>query len=177
MSIIYEPAEDSYLIYREVKKIARDRKVLDMGTGSGILAIGAKRGGAREVFACDINKESVEHVKKKGINAFESDLFSNVKGKFDLIVFNPPYLPEDKREDKESRLITTGGKHGYEIVLKFLENADKHLNSGGQMLILASNLTGLDKIEKLVKQKGYKKEILASQKLFYEELFVWLLSK
>lgn len=177
MSIIYEPAEDSHLIYKEVKRLSRDKKVLDIGTGSGILAIGAKRGGALSVLAVDINPDAVSFVKNKGIDAIESDLFSNVKGKFDMIIFNPPYLPEDSRESNDSKIITTGGKEGNEIVLRFLRDADKHLEKFGEILILVSNLTGLGKIEKLIKQKGYKKEVLSSQKLFYEELFVWKLNK
>ena len=177
MSIIYEPAEDSHLIYREVKKLSKDKKVLDMGTGSGILAIGAKRGGAIEVLAADINEKAVEAVNKKGIKAVVSDLFSNITGKFDLIIFNPPYLPEDPREDKESSLITTGGKRGDEITLKFLEKADKYLYPRGEILILVSNLTSLKRIEEVIEKKGYSKRVLASEKLFYEELFVWKLTK
>ena len=88
---LYEPREDSELLVKYVKKHARG-VVLDMGTGSGIQAIGAIEKGA-EVLAVDVNKEAVEHCEKKGINALQSDLFENVKGKFDLIIFNPPYLP------------------------------------------------------------------------------------
>jgi len=177
MSIIYSPAEDSYLMYREVKKRSRDKKVLDMGTGSGILAIAAKRGGAKSILAADINKDAVEFVKEKGIDAVESDLFSNIKGKFDLIVFNPPYLPQDLREDKESSLITSGGKKGDELTLEFLKNADKHLVTGGEILLLVSNLTSSRRIEAALRNKNMVKEVIASEKLFYEELFLWSIWK
>lgn len=173
MSIVYSPREDSDLIYKEVKKRADGRRVLDVGTGSGILALGAKRGGAIDIVAVDINPDAVEFAKKKGINAIESDLFSNVKGKFDLIAFNPPYLPEDLREDGESKLITTGGEKGDEITLRFLEDAGRFLNPNGEILLLVSNLTSLKRIEAMIKKKGYMKEVVSSQKLFYEELFVW----
>ena len=62
------------------------------------------------------------------IPSITSDLFDKIpkNKKFDIVAFNPPYLPEDKREDKESQLTTTGGKKGNEITLRFLKKA-KHL--------------------------------------------------
>ena len=53
--MIYEPAEDSYLLVEEVRKRARGKKVLDVGTGSGIQARAAYSAGAREVLAVDID--------------------------------------------------------------------------------------------------------------------------
>lgn len=177
MGIVYEPAEDSHLIYREVKKRASGRRFLDMGTGSGILALAAKRGGAREILAVDINPDAVKKVKRLGINAIESDLFSNVDGKFDLIAFNPPYLPEDIREDEESSLITSGGEKGDEITILFLSQAVEFLSQMGEILIVVSNLTSLERIEKTIKELKLKRQTIASEKLFYEEIFVWLLRK
>jgi len=108
--MIYKPAEDSYLLKGQLKNyIKPGMKILDMGTGSGIQAIEAKKLGA-EVLAADINPESIEPLKKLNINAIQSDLFSNIKEKFDLIIFNPPYLPEDPREPEDSKLATTGAK-------------------------------------------------------------------
>jgi len=127
--MIYEPAEDSFLLEKYVKKLVKkDAYVLDVGTGSGILAKAALEK-TKNVLALDINREAVEHCKKQGINAIQSDLFSNIKkgSKFDMIIFNPPYLPEDKREDSESRVITTGGKVGNEIVIRFLKKVKKSI--------------------------------------------------
>ncbi|MFH1053229.1 MAG: hypothetical protein V1740_02315, partial [Candidatus Woesearchaeota archaeon] len=73
-------------------------------------------------------------MKKSKLNAIRSNLFSNINktNRFDLIIFNPPYLPEDKREPKDSRLNTTAGKKGYEIVIKFLQKARKYLRKDGK---------------------------------------------
>ena len=84
-----------------------------MGCGSGIQSLATSKG---DVLAVDINPEAVKIVKKLGINAIQSVLFVNVKDKFDLIIFNPPYLPEEESEDEESKLITTVGKQGFEIL-------------------------------------------------------------
>lgn len=138
--MIYEPEEDSYLLEKYVKILAKG-KVLDIGTGSGILAIAAKNK-CKEIMAVDINPEAVALVQKKGIKAIESDLFSEVEGKFDTIIFNPPYLPEDDREDEESKKITTGGKNGNELIERFLKQAKNYLQKEGIILIVFSSLSG-----------------------------------
>ena len=174
--MIYEPDEDSFLLVKFVKKLAKNKKVLDMGTGFGILAETAIRSGAVDVLAVDINEEVVSYVKSKGIKAKVSDLFLNVDETFDLIVFNPPYLPEDEMEDEETRRITTGGKRGYELLNRFLVDAKRFLNKNGQILIVFSSLTHKDKIDETLKKNKYKFECLEKKKLFFEELYVYLIS-
>lgn len=170
--MIYEPDEDSFLLEKQVRKLAKG-KVLDMGTGSGILALAAKEK-SKDVTAVDINKESVELAKKNGLKAVQSDLFEKVKEKFDFIIFNPPYLPEDEAEDSESKTITTGGKHGHELIERFLKEAKAHLNKNGTILILFSSLSG--DILNLFKKYKYKSKLLESKKIFFEELYVYKLN-
>ncbi len=172
--MIYEPSEDSFLIQKYVKKYAKG-KVLDIGTGSGILAETALKK-TKDVLAIDINEECVEHTRKKGINCIKSDLFENVKGKFDLIIFNPPYLPMDKNEPRDSQLSTTGGKKGYEIIERFLKKTKGHLEEKGKILLVCSSLTG--NVELLFKKYRYNFKKLETKKLpFFEELYVYLLKQ
>lgn len=175
--MIYSPAEDSYLIEKEVCKRARGKKVLDVGTGSGILARAALRVGAHEVLAVDISDEVIEVLKKEKFEVCKSDLFEKVSGKFDLIIFNPPYLPEDSREDLESARTTTGGEKGDEIVMRFLRGAEAHMEKGGRILLLVSSLTPRKRIEKILREEKLKKEVAASEKIFMERLEVWEIRK
>ena len=168
---IYEPQEDSYLLQKWVKKYSSG-KVLDMGTGSGIQGLAASES-AESILCVDINPEAVEFVKKKGLKVVQSDLFENVSGKFDLIIFNPPYLPEDPDEPADSRLATTGGKKGSELLERFLKDAKDYLVEDGKILVLISSLTG--EAEDLFKEYEYK--LLDSEKLVFEELFVYILSE
>lgn len=170
--MIYLPSDDSYLIEAEVLKRARGKRVLDVGTGSGILARAAFSAGALRVLAADINPEVIAKLKREKFEILQSDLFSKVSGKFDLIVFNPPYLPSDSREDSESALATTGGTRGDEIILRFLSGVKKHLAAGGEILLLVSSLTPLVRIRRILREKGFVWKVVAKKKIFMEELSV-----
>ena len=169
--MIYDPAEDSFLLQRHVTRHAKGT-VLDMGTGTGLLAEAARENGC-EVLAVDINPEAVAFVRRKGIRAIVSDLFENVEGRFDLILFNPPYLPRDDEEEAESQKNTTGGNNGGEVLDRFLRSAQDHLTSQGSILLVVSTLTG--DVEALFQKYGYSFTALEEQPLFFESLRVYLL--
>ena len=171
--MIYEPKEDSFLLEKAVRKYSKGKSFLDMGSGSGIQAKAALENKAKSVLAADISEEAVRNLKKQKISAIKSDLFSKIKDKFDIIALNPPYLPEDAREDKESQLATTGGKKGDEIILKFLKQAKSHLNKKGIILLVVSSLTPKRKILELLMKQNLKKEAILSEKFFFETLEVW----
>lgn len=173
--MMYEPAEDSLLLAESVKKAAKGKHVLDMCTGSGLQALTAKKSGALTVLAVDIQPDCVLHVKKLGIDALQSDLFTDIKGNFDLIICNPPYLPHDDREDAESAVITTGGKKGDEFLIRFLKEAPKYLAPKGEILLVLSSLTPKAKIGRILDKIKLKKTIVSKKKLFMEELEVWKL--
>lgn len=166
--VIYDPREDSYLLQKYVRRLVYGM-VLDIGTGSGILAISALEN-TKDVLAVDVDEEAVLLVRKKGVNAKVSDLFLNVSGKFDWIIFNPPYLLEDKDEDAESRLVTTGGKKGYELIERFFSEVKDYLNDGGRILLVFSSLSG--DVEKVIRKYGFSFKVLEEKKMFFERLFV-----
>jgi release factor glutamine methyltransferase len=179
---IYEPREDSYLLSQELEKFLKTKKnksikILDIGSGSGIQAETCINFGFLNVLVSDINETALKQLKEKGFNVIKSNLFSNItrKEKFDLIIFNPPYLPKDNREPVESSLSTTGGKKGYELILKFLEQAKTNLNEKGVILLLFSSLSKPNIILKKASKLGYKIDKLNTKKLFFEELYVYKL--
>tara|TARA_Y100000310_G_scaffold325742_1_gene389708 strand:+ start:6059 stop:6643 length:585 start_codon:yes stop_codon:yes gene_type:complete len=170
---MYKPSDDSFLFAQFLKDYLSKLKnknisYLDMGTGSGILAETAKKSKVKNILAVDIDKETVDYVKQKGIKAIQSNLFSKIPKtkKFGLITFNAPYLPKDKKEPKESQKATTGGKKGDEISIKFLKQAKKHLTKDGKIFLLISSLTPQNKIKK------FKPRIVKTKKMFFEQLLI-----
>ena len=178
MPEIYQPAEDSFFLAEAAKKIISkllthnpQLKALDMGSGSGIITETLIGQGInpKNITLVDVNPKAIGHLKKKfkDSTVIKSKLFSKVKGKYDLILFNPPYLPQDKFDSKKD---TTGGKKGDETIMKFLNKLEMHLNKNGRILLLTSSLTPRSRIVKIFKR--YNVSLLATKKLFYEELYI-----
>ena len=174
---IYQPAEDSFLLQKYIKRYAEGR-VLDMGTGSGIQAKEAVKSSiVREVIAVDINKIAIEKLKSENIRkikAIHSDLFENIEGKFNLIIFNPPYLPQDEGIADEA---IYGGKKGWEISERFFSQTNKHLVGNGKILFLFSSLTNKVKINQILSNYLFHHQELAKEKHHFEELYVYLIEK
>ena len=139
--------------------------MLDMGTGTGFIAFAARN--VREVIGVDIDKESIDHANERNesdnIKFYESDLFSNVSGKFDLITFNPPYLPPSEYDDG---IDTTD--HG--IIERFLYQAKNYLKKNGKILIVFSSLSNFKR------DNSYRWEKLDEISVGFEKLFVYELS-
>lgn len=176
---VYKPCDDSFILGEALAaEVRKGEKVLDMGTGTGIQAlIAASKGG--EVTAVDINNKAIECLRYNAeLNGLEtrtikSNLFSEINHSFDLIVFNPPYLPEDEMDPKdELTLAWDGGKDGREVVDRFLEQFESNLNRKGRVLLIQSSLNGLYSTMKKFKELGFKPEIISQKNFFFEKLYV-----
>jgi len=175
----YLAREDSFLLAEQVKKYAKG-DCLDMGTGSAIQALAAEKK-ASKIVASDIDKRLInfckKNIKNKKIKFIHSDLFKKIKGKFDTIIFNPPYLPELKGESKELSARISGGKKGYELLEKFLNQASDYLKQNGKILIVFSSLTNKKKVDEIIKNNLFESRLLSTKKLFFENLYVYLIKK
>lgn len=170
---MYNPEEDSYFFSEYLKKFIRKqnpKKVLEIGCGSGIQLQTLEKSGVKKenILGVDIDKSALNHCKKLGFNVLYSNLFENIKEKYELIIFNPPYLPENKFDKKKD---TTGGKNGGEIINEFLKQAKNHLTEKGKIILLTSSLT------KGINWNNYKKKLLGKKKLFFERLYVFEISE
>ncbi len=172
---VYPASEDTLLLLDNVKC---GKKVLEIGTGSGIIAKECASRGS-EVIAVDISGEVVEklrdEVNARGIDVkvFRSDLFENVEGKFDTIIFNPPYLPGDAAELDDLQW-AGGGEHGDEIIMRFLDEAWKYLEENGEIYIV---LSSFNRIEMIKEKYPYRFERIAEMKLAFHEIYVYRLTR
>jgi release factor glutamine methyltransferase len=120
------------------------RTALDMGCGTGYLALSLNRSGVSEVWASDIHlpavicaRKNVARNKSAGtIHVVQSDLFESIPDaiKFDLIVFNQPFGPGDGQP-----ICGCGDDGGYDITLRFLKEAPKYLNQDGIVMMAFSD--------------------------------------
>ncbi|MEA3255418.1 MAG: HemK2/MTQ2 family protein methyltransferase [Candidatus Altiarchaeota archaeon] len=173
---VYEPAEDSMLLADNLGVWGGDL-VLDMGTGTGFLALLAAIK-AKKVLGVDVNPVAIDVARENALlNNIEnaefrvSDLFSDLEGEvFDLIIFNPPYLPVDEMDMLDRSW--SGGSKGLEVIKRFLKSAPDYLKEGGGIRLLVSSLNDLDELRKILNENNFGFEILAKKKLWFEEIYV-----
>ena len=108
------------------------------------------------------------------INFVQASLFTalNSRAKFDLILFNAPYLPSEEGEAETwIGRAWAGGVSGRVVVDRFISEAPLHLKFGGRILLMQSTLTGVEETIQKFNEQGFKAVVKASQKLpFFETL-------
>lgn len=130
----------------ELIKEMKAHKVLDLCTGSGAIAVSiAKYVPNAEIYATDISIEAIEVAKQNDkenkIKFIHSNLFENIKEKFDIIVTNPPYIKTEeikqlsKDVQNEPKLALDGGEDGLNFYRKITGQAYKFLNKSGYLCL------------------------------------------
>lgn len=178
---IYEPREDSFLLQKYVRQLAEGR-VLDMGTGSGIQALtAANLPNVKEVVAVDISRDAVAYLqqivhekKLRKMTVQQGDLFTGLKGQFNVIFCNPPYLPQDKGIEDAA---IYGGIKGWEWTERFFSECSRYLFPDGLLFFLFSSLTNKKKVEEIIDRHLFRWQECERQKLAFEELYVYRIEK
>ena len=175
---VYVPAEDSYLLADNLE-IKKGQSVLEIGTGSGIVAMYASRL-TDDITVTDINFDACELARKNfaenGIENIEilwGNLFEVVENrKFDVILFNTPYLPTEDDEvlDNTINYAFDGGLNGRKVIDLFLNEVGNHLNDGGIVQMIQSSLSGNNETLARLDEMGFIAEIAASEHLFFEDI-------
>ena len=172
-SQVYTPDADTYLLLDAAwVEVKAGNRVLEVGTGSGLIA--AELAQITGVVTTDINPHAALCVREKGIEVVQSDLFCGIRSSFDLILFNPPYLPTQKEERIEDWLeyALDGGLNGRVVIERFSEQVGRVLAPGGRILLLISSLTGLPEVRDLFFKAGFISEIILRKNVEDETLYV-----
>ncbi|WP_295598714.1 HemK2/MTQ2 family protein methyltransferase [uncultured Methanobrevibacter sp.] len=175
---VYNPAEDSYLLADNLE-IQEGQSVLEIGTGSGIVAMYASRLTDR-ITVTDINFDACELARRNfedngidGIEILFGNLFEPVENrKFDVILFNTPYLPteDDDVIDDTINYAFDGGVNGRKVIDLFLNEVGNHLNDGGIVQLIQSSLSGNQETLSMLDELGFIAEIKASEHFFFEDI-------
>lgn len=143
--------------------------VLDMGTGTGIQGIAAAMKGCDVTFS-DLDKRALECAKgnaaANGVHGrfVLSDMFDDIDGSFDTIIFNPPYLVGTSND-----IALDGGENGRRCIDGFIESYRDHVNDKHKVLLLESSF---NMYEKDVKRLGAT--VVAKEHYFFEDIVVLL---
>ncbi len=172
---VYPPREDSLLLLESVE-IKPGEMVLDIGTGTGIIAIAAALSGA-DVYATDISERALEcadkNAKKNGVEIefIRADMTGGIRGKFDVITFNPPYLPASDVEYGDISTALESGEGGSSHIKRLISRYPELLKNGGKAYFVASSVTKSDFLD-----IGHKVKKIGERSLFFEKLYVFMLT-
>lgn len=161
--------ETEILVDLIINDNSNNKKILDIGTGSGAISLAlSKNLKDSKVIGVDISKNAIdlanENKIKLNINNVEfkeSDIFSNIDEKFDIIVSNPPYINKkdfeklDKKLYYEPQNALYGGEDGLYFYKKIIKNAKNFLNKNGK-IYLEIGYDQKDSISNLLEEYGYK---------------------
>jgi release factor glutamine methyltransferase len=160
----------------------REKVVVEVGTGSGILSLSAARAGAVSVLALDVNQAAVEsaniNAAKNGlpqVKAIQSNLFSAVpaENKFDVIISSPPSFSGEPR-DEADRAWHAGP--GYRDILALFEQAAERIRPNGKMYVLLSSDTNLELMDSLISAAGFTSKQIAQRSIWVEAFYIYELS-
>ncbi|MFW9964375.1 MAG: HemK2/MTQ2 family protein methyltransferase [Candidatus Sifarchaeia archaeon] len=176
---VYPPSEDTYLLLDSLE-IRSDDAFLEIGCGAGLITMVAAMK-THDVVSIDSSLEAVrntiQNLKTKDLHkncqVIESDLLSALapSSKFSLIVFNPPYLPQDDEHTNLDHALI-GGRRGSELTQRFIRQAAEHLTAGGRVFLVVSTIGDIDSIRKTMTECGFEIEIVAEAPLFFEKIQV-----
>ncbi|MDU1031200.1 MULTISPECIES: peptide chain release factor N(5)-glutamine methyltransferase [Anaerococcus] len=161
--------ETEILVDLIINDNSNNKKILDIGTGSGAISLAlSKNLKDSKIIGVDISKNAIdlanENKIKLNINNVEfkeSDIFSNIDEKFDIIVSNPPYINKEDFEKLDNKLYYEpqnalyGGEDGLYFYKKIIKNAKNFLNKNGK-IYLEIGYNQKDSISDLLEEYGYK---------------------
>jgi len=174
---VYFPREDSFLL-AETVKVEAGSKVLDLGCGTGLIGLIAAKQKAK-VLCSDINPNALKLAKKNAkenkieIELIKSNLFLNIKEKFDFIFFNPPYAIEERKRNDWIDKALDGGKKGREVIDRFISETKNHLNENGKCFFLQTDLNGIKETEEKLSEQGLNYSAEKRKRIFFEEMIVF----
>ena len=172
---VYRPSEDSRLLLDSIR-LETGERFLEVGTGNGFVALHAARRGF--TAATDANRDAVTvtraNARRNGLplHVVRTDLASGLRGPFDVVAFNPPYL-EGRPADELDRA-WAGGDRGSEVSLRFLRDLPRILGEGGRAYLLLSRA---NRSARAFAEARFAVRLVSTKRLFFEDIDVLELTR
>lgn len=177
---VYQPAEDSALLASAAREDASPAdRALDVGTGSGYVAHEVAETGA-DAVGVDRNPHACREARENGVETVQGDLTAPfARDAFDLVTFNPPYLPTgpDEAADDWMGVALSGGETGRAVIEPFLDDVGRVLTPTGRVLLLVSSLTDIDVVRERAAAVGFDATSVAEDSFPFEKLVILRLDR
>ncbi|GAA4844334.1 HemK2/MTQ2 family protein methyltransferase [Pseudonocardia benzenivorans] len=166
---VYKAQSDTHLLAGRVAQLAHGRHVLDLGTGTGALALTGARAGAQSVTAVDLSRRCVATTRlnfllhRRPVRVHRGDLYEPVRGRrFGLIVANPPYVPSETSVlPRHTRGRSwDAGPTGRAILDRICDGAPEHLEDDGTLLLVHSAVCGPERTLERLAAAGLSAEVV-----------------
>jgi release factor glutamine methyltransferase len=176
---VYPPSEDTFLLLDAIE-VSPSESFLEVGCGSGYILANAASISFRAI-GLDFSFAAVRNTKQnllsnnmeENAEVLLSDLLDAFlpNTRFDVIVFNPPYLPSDEDGTGLDHALI-GGIRGSEITERFVRQAMQHLSPSGRIYTIVSSLSGHSQLERCIEDAGFEMTTVESGAFFFERLSV-----
>ena len=169
---VFRPRSDSRMLAGAVREaVSPGDRVVDVCTGSGIIAVSAGLAGAGSVTAIDVSRRAVLTARVNGwlnglrIHARRGDLLAAVPGQaFDVIASNPPYLPGTRGAGRGAARAWEGGGDGRVLLDRLIDTAPAHLRPGGTLIVIHSSLIGIERSTDRMRAVGLVPEVVRRER-------------
>ncbi len=174
---VYPPEDDTFLLLGAALALISPReRVLEVGCGSGFIAAGLSP--RADVVGTDINPYALVQSREAGVEVVCTDLLCGIRGPFDTVICNPPYLPTrpDERVGDWLEYALDGGEDGTAVIRRFAEQVGRVLAPGGRVLLLVSSLTNPSLVRDIFRERGFSGSTFSEYRMEGETLSVLVFS-
>lgn len=183
---VYHPSDDTFLLLESLRPYLQEGiSFLEIGVGTGLIAVFAAKMGVK-VTGTDINPKAVACTRRNAtlnhvsLRLKKSDLFNKVRGVYDVVVFNPPYLPaveDDTFLSSHMKKSLVGGSRGHELSVRFVRQVGAYLKEGGCAFLIASSKSEKPALVRKAKEEGFQIQEEGKKCFFFERIYALRLKK
>lgn len=166
-----------FLIRYLAHKDLRQQSLLELGTGSGLIAMYCAQKGA-QVTATDINPLALTQLEKNAqrnqvaLHIHYSDLFENIDQSFDWVIINPPYYPRNPKNDEEKAWFCG---ENFEYFHRLAAQLAHHIHANSKVLMVLSEDCAIEKIQEILQNQQINMRLLEKKEFWLEENYIFSL--
>lgn len=161
-------SSDTAWFAEKIVPLTKNKKFLEIGSGTGVIACLASINGASKVMATDINPEAIENILSNvrlhslNISVKEGSVFDPITERdlFDIIFWNHPFYCTDKKFSEKDMLDVSVYDTEYQSLKKFFHQGKNYLMKNGQLILGTSNVARVNLIKRMAQEEGYEISLL-----------------